>query len=99
MEEDSHPMPNGAGNGRWAPDDHFNYDAPETSPGPGRYGSICSILHRFQTHSDYQIKGYDGQKTKATGQGYAQIYDPATQQADEMLFVYTLTVSGTIILL
>ena len=22
---------------------------------------ICSILHKFQPHSDYQIKGYDGQ--------------------------------------
>lgn len=38
--------------------------------------------------------------TKAAGQGSAHIYNPATQQTDEILFVYTArTVSGTIILL
>ena len=58
---------------------------------------IRSILHRFQNHSDYQIKGYDGQVTKAAGQGYAQIYNPDTHQTDEMLFVYTPAVTGTII--
>ena len=58
---------------------------------------IRSILHQFQTHSDYQIKGYDGQVTKAAGQGYAHIYNPETQQTDEMLFVYTPAVKGTII--
>ena len=58
---------------------------------------IKSILHRFQSDSDYEIKGYDGQITKAAGQGYAKIYNPATKQTDEMLFVYTPTVMGTII--
>ena len=58
---------------------------------------IRSILHKFQPHSDYQIEGYDGQVTKAAGQGYAHIYNPATKQINEMLFVYTPTVSGTII--
>ena len=58
---------------------------------------IKSILHRFQEESDYEIKGYDGQITKAAGQGYAKIYNPATKRTDEMLFVYTPTISGTII--
>jgi hypothetical protein len=59
---------------------------------------IRSILHRFQAHSDYEIKGYDGQVTKAAGQGYACIYNPTSKQVDEMLFVYTpIMVMGTII--
>ena len=58
---------------------------------------IRSILHRFQAHSDYEIKGYDGQVTKAAGQGYACIYNPMSKQVDEMLFVYTPMVMGTII--
>jgi hypothetical protein len=36
-------------------------------------GIKSSILHRFQEESDYEIKGYDGQITKAAGQGYAKI--------------------------
>ena len=58
---------------------------------------IKSILHRFQSYLDYEIKGYDGQITKAAGQGFAKIYNPETKQIDEMLFVYTPTVTGTII--
>ena len=58
---------------------------------------IKSILHRFQEASDYRIKGYDGQVTKAAGQGYAKIYNPATKRTDEMLFVYAPMISGTII--
>ena len=58
---------------------------------------IRSILHPFQAHSDYEIKGYDGQVTKAAGQGYACIYNPMSKQVDEMLFVYTPMVMGTII--
>ena len=41
---------------------------------------IRSILHRFQVHSDYEIKGYDGQVTKAAGQGFARIFNPKTRQ-------------------
>ena len=58
---------------------------------------IKSILHRFQSYSDYEIKGYDGKTTKAAGQGYAMIYNPVTKQTDDMLFVYTPMVNGTII--
>ena len=58
---------------------------------------IRSILHRFQDQSDYEIKGYDGQVTKAAGQGYACIYNPTSKQVDEMMFVYTPLVMGTII--
>jgi hypothetical protein len=57
---------------------------------------IRSILHRFQADSDYEIKGYDGQVTKAAGQGYARIYNPISKFVDEMLFVYTPLMMGTI---
>ena len=50
-----------------------------------------------RSYTNYQIKGYDGQVTKAAGQGYGRIYNPDTKQTDEMLFVYTPAVSGTII--
>lgn len=70
-------------------------DTEATISAPG----IKSILHYFQEESDYEIKGYDGRITKAAaGQGYAKIVNPATKRtADEMLLVYTPTISGTII--
>jgi hypothetical protein len=58
---------------------------------------IKSILHDFQEDSEYEIKGYDGQVTKAAGQGIAKIYNPELQQTEDMFFVYTPTVRGTII--
>ena len=56
---------------------------------------IRSILHRFQADSNYEIKGYNGQVTKAAGRGYARIYNPISKQVDGMFFVYTPLVMGT----
>ena len=74
----------------------FRRDLADTGASISATG-IRSILHGFQNLSDYQIKGYDGKVAKAAGQGYAQIYNPDTQQTDEILFVYTPAVTGTII--
>ena len=56
-----------------------------------------SILHDFTSTTHYDIKGYDGQSTRAAGQGYAHIRNPRNGTIDKMLFVYVPSVTGTII--
>jgi hypothetical protein len=55
------------------------------------------ILHKFSTRTSYDIMGYDGRKTRATGQGIARIQNPITGTVDEMLFVYIPSIQGTIV--
>ena len=55
------------------------------------------ILHDFTTQTKYEITGYDGVSTPAHGEGYAHVRNPVSGAVDKIFFVYTPTVSGTIV--
>ena len=64
--------------------------------------SVCAtgrkeILHDFTARTQYEITGYDGNITKAAGQGIAHIQNIHTGVIDKMLFVYIPAIEGTII--
>ena len=54
------------------------------------------ILHDFTARTRYTITGYDGQVTRAAGEGYAHVRNHATHTIDKILFVYSPTITGTI---
>ena len=58
--------------------------------------SRLDILHELSTRTSYDIMGYDGRKTRATGQGLARLQNPVTGTVEEMLFVYIPSIQGTI---
>ena len=55
------------------------------------------ILHDFTPRTPYDIMGYDGRRTRAAGQGMAQIKHPTTGAIDDMFFVYIPSIQGTIV--
>ncbi|KAI2501046.1 hypothetical protein MHU86_13400 [Fragilaria crotonensis] len=57
---------------------------------------LRNILHDFTTHTRYEITGYDGNVTKAAGEGYALVHNHATATTDRILFVYAPSITGTI---
>ena len=57
---------------------------------------MLEILHNFTPHTRYEITGYDGQVTRAAGEGYAHVHNDALSTVDKILFVYSPTITGTI---
>jgi hypothetical protein len=57
---------------------------------------LKEILHDFTTNTRYEITGYDGQVTRAAGEGFAHVRNDANQTVDKILFVYSPTIAGTI---
>ena len=57
---------------------------------------MLEILHDFTPHTRYEITGYDGQVTRAAGEGYAHVHNDALHTVDKILFVYSPTITGTI---
>lgn len=55
------------------------------------------LLHDFTPTTSYEITGYDGVATPAHGQGYDHVRNPLDGQVERIFFVYTPTVTGTII--
>ena len=55
------------------------------------------LLHDFTPFTQYEITGYDGNVTRAAGQGTAHIHNPTSGDIDKMLFVYIPSIEGTII--
>ncbi len=58
---------------------------------------LLDILHQFTADTMYEIMGYNGIVTKATGQGVVHVYQAATGKTEPMLFVYVPYITGTII--
>jgi hypothetical protein len=56
------------------------------------------ILHNFTAQTRYEITGYDGQVTRAAGDGNAHVWNDSTHTVDKILFVYSPTITGKIFL-
>ena len=70
-------------------------DLADTGASAGATG-MKEILHNFTDNTRYEITGYDGQVTRAAGEGYAHVRNNSTQTVDKILFVYSPTITGTI---
>ena len=58
---------------------------------------LCHLLHDFTVQTQYEIIGYNSVATPAQGQGYAHVRNPIDSSHERIFFVYTPTVTGTII--
>ena len=70
-------------------------DLADTGASVSATGMKEILHHQFTTHTArYEITGYDGNTTKAAGQGYAHVRNDTTNGIDKILFVYSPSISG-----